>query len=138
MSNRMFSLPPIENNVGEGIVIKPVKSLYLPTGRPIFKKKTEKFTEHMTIEKVPKKIPLLLQNIYRELLSTATESRVAGVISKHGNVPDPKLISLVIADAMEDFLKDHGEEFGKLSERDQVKLKVELAKSIKNVIVAFN
>ena len=85
---QMFDLPEIDDNICEGVVIKPSKALWLPDGkRVIFKNKNEKFTEKAHKPRVPKEPPELddkAQEVLNGMLAYLNENRVIAVISKHG------------------------------------------------------
>jgi len=125
-----LGLPPIENNICEGIVIRPVITDYLSNGaRILLKSKNEHFLEKKAIKKrVPK---WLLKHSYSEQLNNllfvveqyVTENRLNNVISKIGHVSMPKelgkLIDLFSEDILEDFLKENSGNFAVLEKNEQ-------------------
>lgn len=101
-----------EDNLCEGVVIKPYEKVIINNGGSIFyiKKKNEKFFEKGTkkINRKPMDSDLLaLQTTFRSYIN---ENRVLSVFSKEGEIDDTKqigtYIKLVLADAKEDFLAD--------------------------------
>lgn len=113
-----LELPEIENNIMEGVVIKPIFPSYFPNGeRVILKNKNEKFKEN---SKGPKtKVPQMPvefspdgKKMYDEFLTYICENRLRNVLSKIGEVTNKdfgKILGELIKDAFEDFLKDYPE-----------------------------
>lgn len=86
IGSKLFGLPEIENNITEGVVIKPIKPAWVGNERVILKNKNEKFKEHVCkTPKEKKELPTLNElelkyfNILREYI---TESRLYSVFSK--------------------------------------------------------
>lgn len=109
----LFNLPIIENNMTEGVVLKPNKLIYFNDGsRVIFKHKTEKFMEkmHHKEKKEVKKLTeqeLHYYNIMREYM---TESRFYSVISKIGAYNEKdfgKILGMYLKDLNGDFEKEY-------------------------------
>jgi Rnl2 family RNA ligase len=140
----LFGLPKIENNITEGIVIKPNELLRFKNGsRVMVKSKNDKFKEKTKKEpKKPKEIipmnelELKYFELYREFI---TESRLLSVISKIGNVNNKAfgmILGMFMKDLYNDFDKEYGEEIKKLEDTLSVdefnlaKTKKELAKEI--------
>jgi len=137
----IFNLPPLEKNTSEGLVLKPVKTLYFTSGsRVILKNKSEDFLEvtGMKKERVKKDtnvvLPQLAENVARlrdNLLRYVTENRLRNVLSKIGNAikmsDRGQLIGSFTRDALEDFTKDFGDEYSLLSPADKKKLTGALA-----------
>lgn len=108
----------IEDNICEGVVIKPYETVY-PTGNGrIFylKKKNGAFKEKQKTSKI-KKDPKNdyseeVQNLHAEFLSYITKNRLDSVFSKYGKISSMndmgKYIQLMMEDAKEDFMKDTG------------------------------
>lgn len=83
----LLGLQPLENNTCEGIVIKPIEPLYLPSGdRVILKSKNEKFSE---IKNGPKeKIeedPALLEHL-EKVQELINDNRLDAAASKVGEL----------------------------------------------------
>lgn len=122
---KILGFDEIENNICEGIVIKPVEPSFLACGaRIIIKNKNEKFKEKGTKERKEKNnLPTFSEKekgIFSELLSYVTENRLKNVISKIGEIGQKdfgKLLGLVAKDTLEDFLKDNEEKFDSLDKK---------------------
>lgn len=120
----LHGLPPIENNVCEGVVIRPVFTEFLSNhSRVIIKNKNAKFKEksgESDRPKVPKpKIQLDPQVVFlREQVSKyIVENRLRNVISKIGTVTEKdfgKILGLFSRDIVEDFSKDEAD-FSRIS-----------------------
>jgi len=98
----------VENNVCEGIVIKPTEVQYTELDRVIFKSKNEKWAEKAKVKKAPKvsmtegaKARLML------LLQYATENRVRAVASKGVKDSFGKLLGATASDALMDAKLDY-------------------------------
>ena len=113
-----LGLPAIEDNVCEGIVIRPVIPFYLRTGsRALIKSKNEKFAEKKSVKRRNKQLEQLVEysKELTELLGLLdpfiNENRLANVVSHIGEVQIPrdlgKLIKEMSYDVVEDFLKEH-------------------------------
>lgn len=131
-----LGLPLIKSNYAEGIVLKPIKTSYLPTGsRVILKKKAKFMSEVNPPKQKPKKkkketkqnTNVKLSKECQELRENATryvsENRLRGCISKIGQVSlgkeMAKLLGMLAKDAIEDFKKDFKEKFEKLEPKEQ-------------------
>ena len=125
-----LGLPPIEDNICEGIVIRPVKPTYLRNGSLVLlKSKNARFAEKNSLKKRQPK--LFVEPSYSEqlveLLSVVedyvTENRLSNVVSKIGHVSIPretgKLIGLFSKDILEDFLKENLFEYSELEKSEQ-------------------
>ncbi len=105
---------PGEDNLAEGLVLKPRRTLYFATGsRIILKSKTAKFSE---IQKsTPKKItsiaPIETEDytkVLEALREYLTENRFDAVKSKHPcDIRGPKLLGALVQDALKDFQLSH-------------------------------
>ena len=122
--------PPIEDNICEGIVIRPVQPTYLRNGaRVLLKSKNERFAEKKSVKKRAPK--LFVEPSYSELLNNLlpvveayiTENRLNNVVSKIGHVSVPKetgkLIGLFSKDVLDDFLKEHSGTYIELEKSEQ-------------------
>lgn len=136
----LFGLPEIEDNVCEGVVIKPNKPLFLYSGsRIIIKNKNEKWTEKSNVKREKKVINLTEdeQKILDVYLSFITENRLKNVISKVGLVTQKdfgKLMGLFQKDAYDDFIKDNSKEYLDLDKDKQGKIKREFGKTCAELI----
>jgi Rnl2 family RNA ligase len=113
-----FGLPLIENNICEGVVIRPVEPIFLRTGaRLLLKSKNDKFAEkksekkHLVVPKEEVEYSKELTNLLEIIENYITENRLDNVVSKIGEVSIPKdigkLIGLLSKDAIEDIAKEN-------------------------------
>jgi Rnl2 family RNA ligase len=125
-----LGLPPIEDNICEGIVIRPVKPVFFRNGsRLLLKSKNSRFAEKKSVKE--KQQALFVEPAYseelNEMLTVAeeyvTENRLDNTISKIGEVTFPKdtgkLIGLLSKDILEDFLKEHSGIYASLEKSEQ-------------------
>lgn len=107
-------LNPVEGNICEGVVIQPYNKVYrLSSGSTfLLKKKNEAFKEKVSAPKPKAPIDSEVLRLHIMFEEYITDSRLQGVFSKEGSIQEPKQIGdyirLMIQDALEDFLKDHG------------------------------
>lgn len=134
-----LGLPAIEDNICEGVVIRPVVPMYLRNGsRVLIKNKNERFAEKKSVKKRNKlfaePVPYseVLKALIPEVEAYVTEQRLANVVSHIGEVHVPKdfgkIMGLFSKDVLEDFLKEHGGEYGCLEKSEQKLLNRELNK----------
>lgn len=114
-----FNLPKLDNNIMEGVVIKPIEAKYFPNGeRVILKNKNDKFLEKTGGKHKKHKLPTLKIELSKEcesylenLLTYINHNRLKNVISHVGDtITDKdfgKLLGMLMSDAIEDFLKDN-------------------------------
>lgn len=125
-----LELPPIEDNICEGIVIRPVDTVFFGNGsRLLLKNKNSKFAEKKSVKK--RQPALFIEPTYSEELNKLlpvveeyiTENRLNNTISKIGEVTFPKdtgrLIGLFSKDALDDFLKEHSGSYASLEKSEQ-------------------
>jgi Rnl2 family RNA ligase len=125
-----FGLPPIEDNICEGVVVRPIETVFFKNGsRLLLKNKNSKFAEKKSIRK--RQPALFVEPTYSETLNYllpvveeyVTENRLNNVISKIGEVSFPKdtgrLIGLLSKDVLEDFLKEHSGVYASLEKSEQ-------------------
>lgn len=113
--HQKFGLPPIENNICEGVVIKPIDTRYFNNGaRVIIKNKNDKFKEvaHGKKEKVQTEEQVDPETIKlaENILTYANVNRLNAVISKIGKVTNKdfgKILSLMFEDIRKDYTKDN-------------------------------
>lgn len=121
-------LNPIEGNICEGIVIQPFRSVYTNAGgkRFLLKKKNEKFMEKAKEKKPPSPGDPEVQRLNAEFRLYITDNRLQGIFSKHGEIEEPQQIGeyirLMLNDAKEDFLQEHGDAFNALDKGEQGKV----------------
>ena len=134
-----LGLPSIEDNICEGIVIRPVTPMYLRNGsRVLIKSKNERFAEKKSVKKRNKlfaePVPYSdeLKSLVSEVDAYVTENRLANVVSHIGEVHVPKdfgkIMGLFSKDVLEDFLKEHGGDYSALDKSEQKLLNKELNK----------
>lgn len=125
-----LGLPPIDDNICEGVVIRPVTPQYLKNGsRVIIKNKNERFAEKKSAKKRNKLFnePIPYSDTLKVLISEAdnyvTENRLNNVMSHIGEVSVPKdqgkIIGLFSKDTLDDFLKEHEGEYVALDKCEQ-------------------
>jgi len=140
-----FGLPKIENNICEGVVIKPIVAKYFGSGsRVILKNKNEKFAEianesRPKKERVPVDISMSEEEdaLYQTALAYVTKNRLCNVISKIGEITDKmfgKLQGMFMKDVMEDFRKDHGEAWDALEKKRAKVIQVNLNNHVKELV----
>lgn len=129
VAQTIFGLPPIKDNITEGVVIKPINPIWLPNGaRLIIKNKNDKFKEKMgKTGKKPKEpehdLTELENNALNWLNEYKTESRLYSVISKIGVVHTKdfgKIMKEFMNDLFEEFNKDHKKQIEELEETHSV------------------
>jgi Rnl2 family RNA ligase len=125
-----LGLPPIDDNICEGIVIRPTEPIYLDNGaRVLLKSKNSRFAEKKAVKKrikspsIPPSYSEDLTNLIDISEEYVTENRLNNVISKIGTVSMPKdtgkLIGLFSKDILEDFLKEHAGAYNALEKDEQ-------------------
>jgi len=125
-----LGFPPVDDNICEGIVIRPVEPTYLNNGaRVLLKSKNARFAEKKSVKK--RNPQLFVEPSYSEALTAqleaveeyVTENRLNNVVSKIGQVSIPretgKLIGLFNKDALEDYMKEHAGEYELLEKSEQ-------------------
>lgn len=123
---KLLGLPEIENNICEGVVIKPLnEAKHFGNGeRVILKNKNDKWTEKAKAPRVPKIAGELTEEQIekRSVISLfITENRLKNVLSKIGPVEAkdfPKIMKAFVEDISKDFSKEYdmeiyGKEFGR-------------------------
>lgn len=134
-----LGLPAIEDNICEGVVIRPVEPMYLRNGsRVLIKNKNERFSEKKSAKTRNKlfaePVPYseALKALLPEVEVYVTENRLSNVVSHIGEVHFPKdfgkVMGLFSKDALDDFLKEHGSAYTALDKCEQKSLNKELNK----------
>ena len=139
-----LGLPAIEDNICEGIVIKPEKPVYLRNGsRLLLKSKNSKFAEKKSVKK---RQPTAEEPLYSKELTDllpvteeyVTENRLNNVVSKIGELSLPadlgKLIGLFSKDIQEDFMKEHSAKYVMLEKSEQKILNKHINKQASDII----
>ena len=145
-----LGLPSIENNICEGVVIKPLDARFFPTGdRVILKNKNSRFSEVSSGKVKEKKdnasIEIIsLSSDQKAFAEEASEyinaNRLHNVLSKIGTVIDKdfgKVAGLFTQDVLNDFKKDHAETFEAL-DKDIQKLIQNHVKSLCTEMIRAN
>ena len=124
------TLNNLDDNICEGVVIKPFDKLYKSTdGTPFYlKKKNEKFSEKNRSKKVVTDFSKSKEyqkeiEVYTSYLNT---NRLDSIFSKFGRIEEPsqigKYIKYMLDDAKDDYLKDNKDAFLNLTEKERGKL----------------
>jgi len=140
-----LGLPAIDDNICEGIVIRPVTPYYLRTGsRALIKSKNEKFAEKKSVKRRNKQLEQQVEysKELTELLclvdSFVNENRLANVVSHIGEVHMPadlgKLIKDMSYDVVEDFFKDHSALYNVIDKSEIKIFNKELNKMISSLV----
>ena len=140
-----LGLPAIDDNICEGIVIRPVTPYYLRTGsRALIKSKNEKFAEKKSVKRRNKQLEQQVEysKELTELLglvdSFVNENRLANVVSHIGEVRMPadlgKLIKEMSYDVVEDFLKEHSALYNVIDKSEIKIFNKELNKMISSLV----
>lgn len=111
----LFGLPLIENNITEGVVIKPIKPIWFPNGeRVILKNKNERFKEKKKVKSGEIKTEEPLNEKEKEVLTRFYEcitiSRFLSVVSKEQPTSDKefgKILGLFMKDINDEVLKEN-------------------------------
>ncbi len=152
----LLRLPPLPfRNPAEGIVIKPVKSIFIETAkgrfRPILKKKIPEFAEDSRFHQATKwttyqKSPVLTQNLSleeelsQEMRLLVTPTRLSNVISKIGRVSGSdseekqQLAQLLVRDVLETFNEEWESIFSALSAESQQTLMEQLKQESQKLV----
>lgn len=123
---KLLGLPEIENNVCEGIVIKPVEPLFLSNGdRIIIKSKNSKWDEKKGKKRSFLPSEIALSDNLREAIEAAStyicENRLRNALSKVEVVSDKmfgQLLRLFFDDLLEEFRED-SEQFENLEKSEK-------------------
>ncbi|OWP85058.1 hypothetical protein BWK59_02130 [Flavobacterium davisii] len=111
-----LGLPSLENNVIEGVIIRPVEALFFGNGsRVLLKNKNEKWAEKGKSDKPKKEVNEIdfsdeAQKVWTLIKSFVTENRLYNVLSKEGEFHPKrigKLTGWMSQDIMIDFKKEH-------------------------------
>jgi Rnl2 family RNA ligase len=137
-----LGLPEIEDNVCEGVVLRPVEPRRLPCGsRVILKNKNTKFDEKAKVVNEPKmsdeKLSDEARTLLAELKACVTENRLENVLSKIGFVTIEdfgRVMASFCEDVLDDFLRDFDEPFSQLDGAEQKFLRKQLNKTASPLI----
>ncbi len=141
--HRLFGLPEVDDNVCEGIIIKPVVPRFFGNGsRVILKNKNDKFKENNGEKKnkVPRekhKWGVSGAKLYSLLSTYISENRLRNVLS-HGLVITQKdfgkLMKEMNIDVWDDFYKDHSDEYDILELNEQKMIKKSMGPQVADLI----
>ncbi|HQO94141.1 MAG TPA: RNA ligase family protein [Bacilli bacterium] len=137
----LFKLPEIDENICEGVVIKPIEPIFFSSGeRVILKNKNEVFSERKKTGdnsknqlKNTEEVTLVLEHL-KEFI---TENRLKNIISHLGTVGEKDfgiLMKDFTNDILTDYCKEFEDEFNVLSKDDQKTVTKWLAKEAANLI----
>jgi len=137
-----LGLPELEDNICEGVVIKPAIPKFLSDKtRVILKNKNEKWAEKARARDRPKKPKMTLsekgEELFNEMESLITENRLRNVLSKTGPIGQKefgKLIQLFSKDILDDFFKDYLDEYNGLAKKEQKQLTRKLSQKSAELI----
>jgi Rnl2 family RNA ligase len=133
---QQLNLPAIEGNKAEGVVIKPIKSIYIDTPkgkiRPILKIKIPEFNEDKRFSQAEKWVEEKGNNSLSEVdkldllkweaFNLITENRLQNAISKIGPFNSRELFNLFVEDVMEELKENQGHLLLELTEDDRKRL----------------
>lgn len=128
--SQWLGLPDIDDNICEGVVIRPVTPQYLRNGsRVLIKNKNARFAEKKNVKKRNKlfsePVPHSdeLNALLPELEAYVTENRLNNVVRHIGEVSFPKdfgkVMGMFSKDILDDFLKEHGGAYTALDKCEQ-------------------
>jgi len=140
---RQYGLPPIENNLSEGLVIKPVIPIFTPNGdRVMVKKKNPKFAEKSN-KPAKAKNPIILDSEEKAILDEMSlylnNNRLRNVLS-HGEIGEitqksfGKLLGFFAKDALVAFSKDNPDVLDSLEKKSRKKIQKEFNKIAGDII----
>ena len=135
--SQWLGYPPIEDNICEGVVIRPVVPTYIGYGdRVLIKNKNERFAEKKNYKKRLKEAKP--DPVYSDALNAliakgslyVTENRLNNVVSHIGQVSMPKdlgkLIGMYSKDIIDDFIKESSADYNSLEKPEQKLLNKEI------------
>lgn len=135
----MFNLPKIEDNIMEGIVIKPYdRVIYIGNSRLILKSKNDKFIEKSKSKNTNvQQTKNLTKDIIEKISEYLNENRLNNVVSKFGDITEHdigKVSGLFANDALNDFYKDNNTKTytkadRKMLQKSATKLALEIIKN---------
>ncbi len=146
---KRLGFPEIEDNICEGIVIRPVVDLRFSNHRRVMlKTKNEKFAERRPGRKVDlKKVDLLssfsaqLRELLEYLLQYHVKTRFTSIKSKLGPFDETtsvnKLVGLYIRDLLLDFERDRGDVLKSLTKRERKRLLRALTEQVKEDVTTW-
>ena len=126
-------LPPLEDNLAEGIVVKPLAAVSLPDGgRPVLKIKHPRFAEDARYHQGERwETPVVgaspLVALEWAIVSRLNRPRLESALSKLGpETPGRVLADEIVADVREEVLESCAEEWARLGDEDRALLEAVL------------
>jgi len=142
-----LGLPALATNIVEGVIIRPVTTLFFDNGsRVLLKNKNEKWSEKKPHEVKVQDLEFseTTQKVWDNLACYVTTNRMYNVLSKIGEFTPKitgKLIGLFAQDALTDFLKEHKDEFESLEKGAQrqltKRLNTKVSQTVTEVFMTF-
>ena len=139
-----YDLPKIEDNIMEGVVIRPYReNAWVGVHRVILKNKNSKFKEKSRVKKdtISEEIPENVKKACEEVSQYITINRVHNVLSHLGEV-NAKDIGKIIMETSKDVLADYNKEYDTLSKLEKKEEKIvtkymngEVAKVVRDVVL---
>jgi Rnl2 family RNA ligase len=130
-----------EDNLMEGVVIRPSRDYYIGHDRFIIKYKNEKFKDVQKKNKKPKKkVSEEVRNVVNTIVGYVNENRTKDLFSKHGEINEPnqlgEYIKYYLEDVYNEYNKEHSlEEFSKEDKKYINKqLTNEIVKELRNYL----
>ena len=123
-----LGLPALEDNITEGVIIRPAQVKYFGNGsRVILKNKNEKWSEKPKVKKdktAHKEVVFTdnAQAVWEEIQTYITTNRLYNVLSKEGEFTPKmmgKITGLFAQDILTDFMKEQAESFNTLEKEEQ-------------------
>lgn len=135
----ILGLPEIENNICEGVVIKPNDARFMGHSRVILKNKNEKWKETGKKTKVRSEFKFSDkgQDMLDTLFTYITENRLKNVLSKEGKIDHTMfgyLMKKFTEDIMKDFLKDEEQTFNSLSKEERKVIQKRMSTEAANIL----
>lgn len=127
-----YGLPPLDDNLAEGIVIKPRRPVLVGGQRPTLKRKHPRFSEDARYTQAQKWAPAPvtaapLDTLEYAMLSRLTDARFASARSKLGPSAAPAdLTAEISGDVLSDLRAEHGALLRGLSAEDRLLLEATL------------
>ena len=146
-----LGLPALSHNPAEGVVIKPLKSIYLETKkgkiRPIIKNKIAAFTEDKRFHQAQKwqdeRSPIQEEHLSLlkwEAFNLVTENRLQNTISKIGTDyrrQSRQMFRLFVEDVLEEIVQTKSEEFASLTSHEKNKFTEYLQGEVRQLFKGF-
>ena len=124
---KFYGLPKIEDNVSEGVVLKPVIPAFFPNGsRCILKNKNPKFIEKTRKKKkVKEELPQHIKDRIESVSQYVTENRLRNVLShglEIGQKDFGKIMKAFVLDIIEEYEKENGSIHLGLEDKKEAKI----------------